>query len=106
MLALTVAVTLSLVISACCSITEAILYSVPWSHVEQLRKSGRKAGRVLFELAKAWAKARGAKKLYISAHSSVESQAFYKAVGCQDAAEINPEHAAREPHDRQMECVL
>ena len=50
MLALTVAVGLSLIISACCSVTEAILYSVPWSHVEQLRKSGRKAGQVLFEL--------------------------------------------------------
>lgn len=50
MLALTVAVALSLIISACCSVTEAILYSVPWSHVEQLRKSGRKAGQVLFDL--------------------------------------------------------
>ena len=31
---------------------------------------------------KEWAKQKGAKKLYISAHSAVESQAFYKSMGC------------------------
>ena len=30
---------------------------------------------------KEWAKQKGAKKLYISAHSAVESQAFYKSMG-------------------------
>lgn len=28
-----------------------------------------------------------AEKLYISAHSAVESQAFYKAIGCREAEE-------------------
>ena len=50
MLALVVAVTLSVVVSASCSITEAILYSVPWSHIEQLRKSGSPVGKLLFAM--------------------------------------------------------
>ncbi|CAM2059334.1 HlyC/CorC family transporter [Desulfovibrionales bacterium] len=33
-----------------CSITEAMLYSLPWSFVDQLRRSGRPAGQVLFRL--------------------------------------------------------
>ncbi|MCC5464644.1 hypothetical protein [Pelosinus baikalensis] len=31
----------------------------------------------------------GARKIYISAHSSEESQAFYKVIGCVEAVEIN-----------------
>ncbi|HIU16160.1 MAG TPA: GNAT family N-acetyltransferase [Candidatus Ventricola intestinavium] len=63
-------------------------------------------GRALFEEAKRFARSRGAKKLYISAHSAVESQAFYAAMGCVDACMIQEEHAQREPYDRQMECML
>lgn len=47
---------------------------------EEMRGSG--IGRTLFEAAKGWAKKQGARKLYISAHSAVESQAFYKKMGC------------------------
>ena len=61
-------------------------------------------GGALFARAKAWAKAQGAEKLYISSHSAVESQAFYAAMGCTDAREIDEEHARREPFDRQLEC--
>lgn len=50
MLALVLAVSLSVMISASCSIAEAILYSVPWSHIEQLRKSGRPVGKLLFAM--------------------------------------------------------
>ena len=50
MIALILAVSLSVVISASCSITEAILYSVPLSHVEKLRKTGRPVGDVLYRL--------------------------------------------------------
>ena len=67
---------------------------------------GRGIGRELFSLAKSWAKEQGAKKLYISSHSAVESQAFYAAMGCTDAREIHAEHAEREPFDRQLECDL
>ena len=38
---------------------------------------GRGAGTALFAAAAAWARGRGAQKLYISAHSAAETQAFY-----------------------------
>jgi CBS domain containing-hemolysin-like protein len=50
MLELLLAVGLAVVISALCSLSEAVLYSVPWSHLEQMRKSGKKSGALLFEL--------------------------------------------------------
>lgn len=50
MFELITAVTFSIVVSATCSITEAVLYSVPWSHIERLRSSGSKAGNLLFKL--------------------------------------------------------
>lgn len=71
---------------------------------EDMRNQG--IGKMLFAEAKRWAKERGAKKLYISAHSAVESQAFYKNRGCVEAAEYNQEHVAKEPWDCQLECVL
>lgn len=39
-----------LVTSALCSLFEAVLYAVPRSHVELLRRSGRPAGRILYQL--------------------------------------------------------
>ena len=74
-------------------------------HVSQdMRHSG--IGRRLFDEARRFARARGAQKLYISAHSAVESQAFYEAMGCVDAQEIQRAHAEKEPFDRQLECAL
>ena len=74
-------------------------------HVSQeLRGSG--TGRALFSAAADWARARGAKKLYISAHSAVETQAFYRSMGCVEALEYDRRHVDREPFDCQMECVL
>lgn len=67
---------------------------------------GQGIGRELFYRAVAWAKAHGAKKLYISAHSAVESQAFYKAMGCVEAKEYNPMHVEKEPCDCQLEKEL
>ena len=67
---------------------------------------GNGIGRVLFNKAKNWAKQKGAKKLYISAHSSVESQAFYKAMGCVEARVYNQKHVEAEPYDCQLECNL
>ena len=69
-------------------------------------KRGKGIGKVLFGLSKEWAKEHGAQKLYISAHSSVETQAFYRAMGCVEAVEYNESHVAAEPCDCQMECVL
>lgn len=71
---------------------------------EDMRRNG--IGRQLFLAAKKWAKEKGAGKLYISAHSAVESQAFYEALGCVDAQEYIQKHAEQEPYDRQMECDL
>lgn len=71
---------------------------------EDMRGNG--IGAALFHAAKAWARGHGAKKLYISAHSSVESQAFYRKMGCAEAQIYHQEHVAREPFDCQLECPL
>lgn len=65
---------------------------------------GKGIGKELFQQAKRWAKEHGARKLYISAHSAVESQAFYRAMGCVEAEEYNQEHVKKEPCDCQLEC--
>lgn len=67
---------------------------------------GHGIGKILFQMAAQWAKTYGAKKLYISAHSSVESQAFYKAMGCTEALEYSEKHVEKEPCDCQLEYVL
>lgn len=71
---------------------------------EDLRGAG--IGKCLFAAAKEWAREQGARKLYISAHSSVETQAFYKAMGCVEAKWQHPGHVEQEPFDCQLECVL
>lgn len=71
---------------------------------EEMRGAG--IGRKLFQEAKRWAKEKGAGKLYISAHSAVESQAFYKNMGCIWAAECNEAHVEKEPFDCQLEYIL
>ena len=50
MLALIITVVVSTGISALCSTTEAMLYSVPWTHIEQLREQGAKTGELLFNM--------------------------------------------------------
>lgn len=67
---------------------------------------GKGIGKELFLKAKAYAKEAGGEKLYISAHSAVESQAFYRAMGCVEAEEYNKEHVEKEPCDCQLECNL
>ena len=74
-------------------------------HVSRDRR-GQGAGRRLFTLAAGWAREHGASKLYISAHSAVETQAFYRAMGCVEAAEYAPHHTAKEPCDCQLEYRL
>lgn len=46
-------------------------------------------GRRLFSSAASEALTIGAEKLYISAHSSKESQAAYRSLGCTETEEIN-----------------
>ncbi len=71
---------------------------------EEMRGSG--IGKRLFLLAADWAREHGAEKLYISAHSAVETQAFYRRLGCVEAEEYQKEHVEREPYDCQMEYKL
>lgn len=67
---------------------------------------GMGIGKELFFLAGKRAKGIGAQKLYISAHSSEESQAFYKALGCVEAVEYNKKLVDEEPYDCQLEYRL
>ncbi|WP_462324127.1 hemolysin family protein [Desulfoplanes sp.] len=50
MLELAIVVGLATLISAFCSVAEAVLYSVPWSFIERLRKAGKSSGLLLSEL--------------------------------------------------------
>ncbi len=47
---LILAVLFAVGVSALCSLTEAVLYSVPWSHIENLRKQGKTVGHLLYKL--------------------------------------------------------
>ena len=67
---------------------------------------GRGIGAKLFRAAADWARGQGARKLYISAHSAVETQAFYAKMGCVEAAEYESGHVEREPFDCQLEYLL
>lgn len=71
---------------------------------EDFRRHG--LGRRLFSLAAEEARALGAEKLYISAMSAEESQAFYRSMGCVEAEEYDPWHVEKEPCDCQMEYLL
>ncbi|MCI9615660.1 MAG: GNAT family N-acetyltransferase [Dorea sp.] len=67
---------------------------------------GKGIGKTLFLEAGRWAKEHGGRKLYISGHSAVETQAFYKAMGCVEAQEYNQQHVEAEPFDCQLEYAL
>ena len=71
---------------------------------EDMRGTG--IGKTLFQTAKKWAKEKGAGKLYISAHSAVESQAFYRKMGCVEAQLYHSKHVEAEPYDCQLECKV
>ena len=71
---------------------------------EEMRGQG--IGKSLFSAAKEWAAKSGADKLYISSHSAVETQAFYRAMGCVEAQVYNQRHVEKEPFDCQLECKL
>jgi predicted GNAT superfamily acetyltransferase len=67
---------------------------------------GTGIGKKLFSLVCKKAKEMGAQRMYISAHSSQESQAFYKAMGCVEAMEYSDKLVAEEPCDCQLEYRL
>jgi len=63
-------------------------------------------GRALFETAKAEAKKKCARALYISACSARETIDFYFAMGCFISPNPIPAYALDEPCDLQLECLL
>lgn len=65
---------------------------------------GRGLGKVLFALARDRARERGADRLYISAQSSVETQAFYRGLGCTPLPQAPVADA--DPIDIPMELAL
>lgn len=67
---------------------------------------GQGIGRQLFEVGKAEARKAGAKALYISACSSEETIAFYRAMGSELASNPIKEIAEEEPFDLQMICSV
>ncbi|QRG66561.1 GNAT family N-acetyltransferase [Brevibacillus choshinensis] len=78
---------------------------LPYIHVTHECR-GKRIGRELFALCCEKATKLGAKKLYIAAHPSIETQQFYRSVGCTLAQEINPAIYEREPLDIQLERLL
>lgn len=74
-------------------------------HVSE-ESRGKGIGKELFFLACEAGRMLKAEKLYISAHSSKESQAFYHAVNCVESLEYNQEISQSEPYDCQLEKVL
>jgi GNAT superfamily N-acetyltransferase len=78
---------------------------LPYIHVSSERR-GSGIGKKLFNKCCEEAKKLGAVKLYIAAHPSVESQGFYKSMGCHYAVEINEIILKREPLDLQLEKIL
>ncbi|MGE6204550.1 GNAT family N-acetyltransferase [Guptibacillus hwajinpoensis] len=67
---------------------------------------GKGIGRKLFIKAQEVAKQLGVDKLYIGAHPSVETQEFYRRMGCVIAEEIYHEIYERETRDIQLEITL
>lgn len=67
---------------------------------------GKGVGRKLFTASLPYVRKTGAEKIFISAHSSKESQAAYKALGCVPAQEFFPQAAKEEPCDIQLEYDL
>ena len=68
------------------------------------RKQG--LGRELFEAARAKARERGARRIYISATPSENTVNFYLGLGCSLASEPDPELFALEPEDIHLECEV
>lgn len=67
---------------------------------------GVSMGSQLFFAIKEKAGARGAKKLYISSHSAIETVGFYEKVGAVKALWRYERQVALEPCDLQLECVI
>ena len=67
----------------------------------------RGIGKELFKICIEKAKKAGAKKIYISAHFSEETQSFYKKMGCVDTIELSNDISEYNPgDDRELEYII
>ncbi len=71
-----------------------------------LENRGKGLGKTLFTLSSKAARDWNADKIYICAGSAEETIAFYFAIGCTEASEINKEFYESDPRDFQMEFSL
>ncbi len=65
---------------------------------------GSGVGKALFDRARAEAKVRGAKRMYVSATPTERTVRFYLARGCQVLAEPDPRLFELEPEDIHLAC--
>jgi len=70
------------------------------------RERGRGIGKSLFRMCVEVAMSWGVDKLYICAGSAEDTIAFYRGVGCVDAAEVNRDLHESDPRDMQLEYSL
>jgi predicted N-acetyltransferase YhbS len=63
-------------------------------------------GKVLFQKAVEKARAKGARRLYVSSTPSENTVNFYRHLGCVLAEEVDPELFALEPDDIHLEYVI
>lgn len=67
---------------------------------------GKGIGKMLFHSCIEKANKFRASKMYISGHSSIETQSFYTRIGCVDAKWLYKHQVELEPYDCQLEYVL
>lgn len=80
-------------------------FAVHYCHISKpYRNKG--LGKKLFNKLVEVSKSLGVNKLYISSHPAIETQAFYKSVGCVSASTIVTELYEIEPLDIQLEYVI
>jgi predicted N-acetyltransferase YhbS len=79
------------------------LLQLKFLHVGQARRR-QGLGSRLFGLARREARARGARRLYVSATPTENTVDFYLRLGCVLAREVDPELYALEPEDIHLEC--
>lgn len=71
-----------------------------------LEYRGKGIGKKLFEISADVARTWDADKIYICAGSAEETIAFYFAIGCKEAVEVNKEIYESDPRDYQLEFSL
>ncbi len=78
---------------------------VAFLHVSREMR-GKGIGKTLFSMAKEFAAQKGAEMLYISSQPSMETQAFYKAMGCVEAEEYIAAYVEHNPKECQIQCAV